>query len=31
MKLTADTYTHVPDKQKEKAMNKTAYLYNNIG
>lgn len=31
MKLTSDTYTHVLDKQKEKAMNKTAHLYNNLG
>ena len=31
MKLTSDTYTHVLDKQKEKAMNKTAHLYKNLG
>ena len=30
MKLTSDTYTHVLDKQKKKAINKTAYLYKNI-
>jgi len=30
MKLTADLYTHVLDKQKRRAMEKTSYLYNNL-
>lgn len=31
MKLTSDTYTHVLDKQKKKAMDKTAHLFDNLG
>lgn len=30
MKLTSDTYTHVLDKQKKKAIDKTAHLYTGI-
>lgn len=30
MKLTADTYTHVLDKQKKKAINKTAHLFEGL-